>query len=82
MSRYPVFSYHDINYIDESELFKDEDIQKQSRKNVFQSQHSQSQKKKNQTIVNIYGTLPSYSDKINHNNANDPLHPKNLRISQ
>ena len=50
MGRYPVFSCSNMNeYIDESELFRDEEIKKYARKNM-------PLEKKNQTIVSIYGT--------------------------
>lgn len=52
MGRYPVFSCSNVDsYIDESDLFRDEEIKKYARSNApFQ--------KKNQTIISIYGTLP------------------------
>ena len=49
MNRYPVFSCANVDtYIDESELFRDEEIKKCSRNNLPLS-------RKNQTIVSIYG---------------------------
>lgn len=74
MGRYPVFSCSNVDsYIDESDLFRDEEIKKYARSNApFQ--------KKNQTIISIYGTPPAHSDRINSNNTNDPLYPQPKQI--
>lgn len=57
-------------------------MQRHNAKNLFKNNLSRSQKKKTQTIISIYGKLPSISDKINSNNAHDPLYGKNFRVSQ
>lgn len=55
MNRYPVFSCNEMSYIDESDLFKDEEIHSKNKK-INQNQNFISQnKKKNQTIISIYG---------------------------
>ena len=59
-SRYPVFIYGDYGNYDESDLFKDEGLKGSRRRNVFAPNLTQSQKRKNQTIVTIYGTYPSH----------------------
>ena len=54
MNRYPVFSCNDMTFTDESDLFRDEQIHSKTKKSIHQSYLSH-HKKKNQTIISIYG---------------------------
>ena len=60
---------------DESDLFKDEDIHYKSKQSANNNIPSQN-KKKNQTIISIYGINNSNLDRIANNNESDPLYPK------
>lgn len=72
MSRYPVFSCQPDPYIDESEMFKDEEIKNSKQKSIVS--HLAKNDLRSQTIINIYGTHLINSDRIASNNANDPLY--------
>ena len=54
MNRYPVFSCNTDAYIDESDLFRDEEMKMANRNYTLKSRNDY----KNQTIVSIYGTRP------------------------